>query len=69
VAEGYQITAQHQSVSVGAAGELIDVMNVIFTTPTGASGQVTVPLAEYTAANVARLVGERAAILADVAAL
>jgi hypothetical protein len=48
---------------------LIDVMNVIFTTPTGASGQVTVPLAEYTAANVARLVGERAAILADVAAL
>jgi hypothetical protein len=70
VAEAYQITAQHQSVSVGAAGELIDVMNVTFTTAerrqrTGdrASGRTTPPRTSPGSS------AERAAILEDVAAL
>jgi hypothetical protein len=69
VAGDYQIVAQHQSVTVGPAGELLDVMNITFSTPSGASGQVSVPITEYTAERVAQLVGERAAIIAQVAEL
>lgn len=69
MADGYTIIAQRQSITVDGAGGLRDVMEVTFRTPDGSTGVVRVPLEVYNAATVAALVGERAALLAEVAGL
>lgn len=66
----YTITEQRQTVGFDDAGRPVDIMRVSFTTADGkTAGTVDVPLAIYSADQVAHYVGERVAVIDAVAAL
>lgn len=69
MAKTYTVIAQRQSTTIDAAGGQRDVVVVTFKTPSDAVGSVRVPLEEYDAATVDKLVSERAAHMEAVAAL
>lgn len=58
MAEAWQVTGQRQS-SLLQGGAFVDAMVVTFTTASGTTGQITVPLSQYTPANVHKLIAER----------
>ena len=62
MAENYTVTAQRQTSTVDAQGNVVPVMAVSFTTrPSGVSGSVDVPLAQYDAENVHNMIAARVA--------
>ncbi len=69
MADGYQIVAQRQSVTVDRAAQLRDVMEVTFQTTDGTTGTVRIPLEGYSAAAVASAIAERVGQIAAVAEL
>ena len=58
-----------QAQEVGDDGLLRDVMRVTFRTGAGATGSVSVPLEQYNAESVRRLIEARVSDIAAVAAL
>ncbi|MGH3571180.1 MAG: hypothetical protein ACRDUW_05025 [Pseudonocardiaceae bacterium] len=60
MAESWQVVDQRQS-SILRGGSFQDAMVVVFTTASGVTGSVTVPTAQYTPDNVAKLISEKVA--------
>lgn len=56
MAATYSITGQRQTQQITADGRIQDVMEITFLTNTGVTATVRVPLAMYTAENVANTI-------------
>ena len=63
------VTGQIEQTQVGANGTLVQGMTITFTTGTGTTGSVFVPLAQYNAATVKAMIAAQAAKIDAVAAL
>lgn len=63
------ITAQVQTTDLGPSNAYVEGVKVTFRTAAGAIGAVFVPHTDYTAARVRQLVGDRAAVMDEVAGL
>lgn len=62
MADGYRITAQRQTTTLGASGQLQDSMVVSYELDDGTAGTVTLPLAGLTAEKVHAEVAKRVAL-------
>ena len=60
MAEGWKVVGQRQT-SVLANGSFEQAMVVTFTTSDGVTSSVTVPVSQYNAANVQKLISEQVA--------
>lgn len=70
MAETFQVTAQRQTSTVDAQGNVVPVMAVSFTTyPSGVTGSVDVPLAQYDADTVRSMIEARVAQIEAVHSL
>jgi len=67
MAADYKVISQKQSTTINPSGGFQDVMVVTFeTVPAGVQGSVSVPLAQYNAANVKSLIEARVQAINDV---
>lgn len=65
----WSITGQRETTQLTAGNQFIDVMEVTFTTSSGVTGKVTVPLGLYTADYVRSQIDERVAAIEEVQGL
>ena len=65
MADAYTVTNQRQTTRLNG-GTFQDVMEVTFQTATGATGSVTLPLSQYTPANVKAAIEARVQVLDEV---
>lgn len=68
MASTWKVTAQRQT-SILANGQFEQAWVVSFKTSDGVTGSVTVPLSQYTEANVSQLISDQVASIAAVHAL
>jgi len=65
----FKVISQQQSIELTADGRFIDVMEVTFEIPSGASGTVRIPLRDYHPEQVASIVDDQAAKMEAVEGL
>lgn len=68
MAADYTVTNQRQTTTL-VGGQFRDVMEVTFQATSGATGSVTIPLAQYSADTVKAAIEARVAVLNDVHSL
>ena len=68
-AQSWQITGQREDYRPGPTGAFVSGVVVTFSIPSGASGSVFVPDAQYSPASVRALVDARAAAMEAVAGM
>jgi hypothetical protein len=66
MSESWQVVGQRQTTVQSPSGGFEDAMLVSFKTSTGIQGSVTVPLSQYTADSVSRLISERVTAIEQV---
>lgn len=69
MADTWKVTGQRQTTSLSSGGTFATVMEVTFTTTSGVTGNITVPLSQYNPENVATLINARVAQIDAVHAL
>lgn len=66
MAATYRVIAQTQSTELTRDGRFIDVMEITFEIPSGATGTVRIPVATYNAQTAAAELEQRAGAMIDV---
>lgn len=69
MAASYRVVSQRQTRDLDAANRLIDIMEVVIVTESGASSAVRIPVAMYQPAVVKTLLDEEAEKLEAIAGL
>ena len=68
MSDSWQVTGQRQT-SLMQNGQFVEAMQVSFTTASGVSGHVTIPLQTYSQATVKEAIDKRVALIDPVSSL